>query len=301
MIGVNALNNNSWVKRAPSDIYWAGLRTYGIFAGGRLSLSEYVYSSCNLKTQKSTLKKLGNRNDEADEYEKDDKNAGDLFNKQFWKIPTYSDNWMDNFTMALTKEEADFLSDQIQQNCKGSMLAYVLKHRITEIVYCDSFEDIGNIIHLFPEDIKENYYIALKFSEFVYAIRTVYNVIVSDGENERANAELERQRAEYETIADIDIDDMFERLSIFSNPLLRKFLKQAKECMFSDDIDRFKKIIVDREIHLKGSSRAKTMHRGEFDTNAWFSGYGLDYRFRNTKRIIKDIMEGAELLNVESK
>ena len=113
LIGKNSLQNGNWVKRTPASIYWAGLRRYGIFTGGSLSLSEYVRVSCALKSQKATLKKLGNRNDNAEENECDDKNAGDLFGMQFWKMPLYRDNWIEGFSMKLSSEEAAFLKEQI--------------------------------------------------------------------------------------------------------------------------------------------------------------------------------------------
>lgn len=77
IIGSRSLAQNKWVKRTPADIYWAGLRNYGIFTGGTLSLSEYIRAMCALKNQKATITKLGNRNDNADEG--DDKDAGELF------------------------------------------------------------------------------------------------------------------------------------------------------------------------------------------------------------------------------
>ncbi|MEE1243580.1 MAG: DUF6361 family protein, partial [Frisingicoccus sp.] len=42
LIGKISLQSGRWVKRTPASIYWAGLRRYGIFIGGNLSLSEYI-------------------------------------------------------------------------------------------------------------------------------------------------------------------------------------------------------------------------------------------------------------------
>ena len=53
-----------------------------------------------------------------------------------------------------------------------------------------------------------------------------------------------------------------------------------------------KSIIISREESLKGKSRAKTKHPGEFDPNIWIGGKELDYRFkRNGIVIVKDIYE----------
>lgn len=103
IIGSRSLGQNRWVKRTPADIYWAGLRNYGIFTGGNLSLAEYVRAICALKSQKTTLSRLGNRNDNAEEFDSDDKDAGELFKMQFWKLPTYLSGWDKNLTIALIR------------------------------------------------------------------------------------------------------------------------------------------------------------------------------------------------------
>lgn len=291
LIGKNSLQNGRWVKRTPANIYWAGLKRYGIFTGGNLSLSEYIRVSCALKSQKTTLKKLGNRNDNAEENECDDKNAGDLCNMQFWKMPLYKDQWIEEFSMKLTNEEAVFLKEQIITSCKESMLAYVLENDIAEFLDCTSFQDISSIIDMFPEDIQEVYWLAVTFSDFIYTIRVLYNIIVSDGKNELANQELERLQPIFSEIADIDIDYILEKLAIFNNPLLRKFLKQCQEYMIVGNVEEMKNCIISREVQLKGTNRAKTKHPGEFDSNEWFGGKELDYRFYNARTIIRDIME----------
>ena len=65
IIGKRSLSGGRWVKRTPADIYWAGLRRYGIFVGGKLSLTEYVRASCAEKGRKQNLLRLGSRRDRA--------------------------------------------------------------------------------------------------------------------------------------------------------------------------------------------------------------------------------------------
>lgn len=288
IIGKRSLQSGGWVKRTPADIYWAGLKRYGIFTGGSLSLSEYIRISCAMKDKKTTLKKLGNRNDNAEENECDDKNAGDLFKMQFWKMPLYSDKWMENLSINLAKAEAEFLQEQIIENCKGSLLACVLEMGITEFLDCESFRDLGAIIDKFPEAVQQDYWLALAFSDFIYVIRTVYNIIISYGQNEAANDELERLKPELKELADIDVDFILNKLEVFTNPLLKKFLKQSQDLMIAGDIEGLKKCITNREVQLKGTNRAKTTHPGEFDVNEWIGGGELDYRFFNARTIVRD-------------
>lgn len=300
IIGKRSLQSGKWVKRTPADIYWAGLRKYGIFTGGNISLSEYARASCAIKNQKSNLTKLGNRNDSAEENECDDKNAGNIFKMQFWKMPLYTKEWRDNIQMKLTKEEGAFLREQIVSTCPDSMIAYILENKMTEVLDFDNFSDLTEVIHNFPEKMQEDYMLALSFSDFLLVARTLYNIIISDGQNDEANNVFEKLKEVLELLADIDVDLIFSKLYIYK-PDLKNFIKKLQECMRNNDVEEMKKIIKAREIMLKGSNRAKTAHPGEFNPNEWIGGGELDYRFFNAKRILRDIFESEGLINVESK
>lgn len=299
IIGKRSLQNGKWVKRSPADIYWAGLRKYGIFTGGNISLTEYVRASCVLKNQKTTLKNLGNRNDSAEDNETDDKNAGNLFKMQFWKMPLYNEYWFENLSMPLTEAEGAFLKDQIIHTCPDTLISYILENNIVEILDCESFFDLGALIQSFPEHIQEDYALALAFSDFMYIVRTLYNIIISDGNNLFANEEFERLKEEMTDRANIDIDHILLKLGVIKTDL-KNFLKQIQACMIDKDIEGMKKHIKAREILLKGANRAKTAHPGEFNPDAWIGGAELDYRFNNAKTIIRDIFESEGKVNVKS-
>ncbi len=299
IIGSRSLAQNKWVKRTPADIYWAGLRNYGIFTGGTLSLSEYIRAMCALKNQKATITKLGNRNDNADADEGDDKDAGELFRMQFWKIPTYKDSWMEDLSIKMSSEEGAFLRQQIITAYPDSMLAFILRNSVTEIFVCKTFQELESLIKIFPEQIQNDYSLAYAFSSFLLVLRVVYNIVVSAGQNEAANALWEKFQPDISELADVDLDAIFARLSVYRNVSLCAFLRKAQGLMKNADLDGLKTEIKRRERELK-TSRAKTLHPGEFDRDAWFGGGELDYRFGNAKVIISDIFE-SEGTYAESK
>ena len=299
IIGKRSLQGGKWVKRTPADIYWAGLRKYGIFTGGNISLSEYARASCAIKNQKSNLTKLGNRNDSAEENETDDKNAGNIFKMQFWKMPHYQRAWRDKIQMSLTKEEGEFLREQIISTCPDSMLSYILENRMTEILDLEYFSDLGAIINKFPKRMQDEYMLALSFSDFLFVARTLYNIIISDGQNVQANDIFEELKETMAELSEIDIDLIFAKLYIYKVDL-KNFIKKLQDCMRNNDVEEMKKAIKAREIMLKGQSRAKTAHPGEFDPNDWIGGGELDYRFNNAKTIIRDIFESEGLIDAES-
>ena len=293
VIGKRSLGQNKWVKQTPADIYWAGLRSYGIFRGN-LSLSEYIRAICRMKNEKAELLKLGNKNDEAEDRVGDDKDAGDLFKMQFLNIPTYTQKWRENLSIKLTAAEGEFLKTQIIHSYPDSMLAYILKNNMTEILSCKNYQDLASSIHLFPEDIQGDYKLAADFSNFLYALRVLYNVIVSDGQNTDAYSEWELLNDSMQELASVDLESIYKKLSIYRNPLLCKFLDRCKALMMAEDVEELKKEIRHRERELK-QNRAKTMHPGEFDPDAWFSGKALDYRFGDASTIIRDIWESEGL------
>lgn len=299
IIGKRSLQGGKWVKRTPADIYWAGLRKYGIFTGGNISLSEYARASCAIKNQKSNLTKLGNRNDSAEENETDDKNAGNIFKMQFWNMPLYQRSWRDKIQMSLTKEEGEFLREQIISTCPDSMLSYILENKMTEILDLENFSDIGAIINKFPKQMQDEYALALSFSDFLFVARTLYNIIISDGQNVQANDIFEDLKEIMAELANIDIDLIFTKLYIYKTDL-KNFIKKLQECMRNNNVEEMKKVIKTREIMLKGQNRAKTAHPGEFNPNDWIGGGELDYRFNNAKTIIRDIFESEGLIDAES-
>lgn len=290
IIGSRSLAQNKWVKRTPADIYWAGLRNYGIFTGGTLSLSEYIRAMCALKNQKTMIAKLGNRNDNTDADEGDDKDAGELFRMQFWKIPTYRESWMEDISIKLSPDEGAFLKQQIITAYPDSMLAYILRNGNTEIFASKTFQELDSLIKIFPEKIREDYALASAFSRFLFVLRIVYNMVVSDGQNETANALWEECKPDLADLADVDLEAIFARLSVFRHVSLCAFLRKAQGLMRNADLEGLKTEIKRRERELK-TSRAKTLHPGEFDRDAWFGGGELDYRFGNAKMIIGDIVE----------
>ena len=201
------------MARKPSDIYWNGIRTFGIFCDYGLSIPEYVSLAVKLKEQKS-VSRLGNRNDDAEENNKDDSDAGDIGNIRFWNLPIYHDDWRDNLTIELTQEEAFYLDKQIQKSTKGSLLEYVLKNHID----LNEYDDFASLTAELSEKVSEKLAYMMKlacdFNNLVYMARVRYNVMLSEGENTYANDEWSRLLPDIRHNATVDLDAVFGELHI---------------------------------------------------------------------------------------
>lgn len=279
-----------WVARKPSDIYWNGIRTFGIFCDYGLSIPEYVSLAVKLKEQKS-VSRLGNRNDDAEENDKDDSDAGDIGNIRFWNLPIYHDDWRDNLTIELTQEEAFYLDKQIQKSTKGSLLEYVLKNRIDLNEYDDFASLTAELSEKVGEKLAYMMKLACDFNNLVYMARVRYNVMLSEGENTYANDEWSRLLPDIRHNATVDLDAVFGELQLI-NPRAKSFLCGIQAAFMASDTHMADELIRKRERSLKGAARAKLSRTKEFDHSKWVGGGMLDYRFSNARRIVNDIYSG---------
>lgn len=287
VIGSVSLANNSWVKRTPADIYWAGLRTYGIFTNSKLSLSEYVRFYCQRKKEKQTIKTAGKYDTDED----NDDEVGSYLYKPFWNIPTYTNDWFNSLDIHLTNAEGQFLKNQIISQCSDSMLAYMLKNNLVDHSKLGSFQNLETVIDQYPQDIQKKYKLAKDFSRFIYVLRVIYNIIITEGKNTTAVKELEETKEKWQEIASVDLESIFSVLMIQGNTGLTGFLRNAKNHMLNNDYEGLVKDITDREVLLKGIKRARTKHPGESNPSVWYGGRELDYRYSNAMVIAQDIFE----------
>ena len=287
--------NNSYIAyprniKEQKKIYWNGIRTFGIFCDYGLSIPEYVSLAVKLKEQKS-VSRLGNRNDDAEENDKDDSDAGDIGNIRFWNLPIYHDDWRDNLTIELTQEEAFYLDKQIQKSTKGSLLEYVLKNHID----LNEYDDFASLTAELSEKVSEKLAYMMKlacdFNNLVYMARVRYNVMLSEDENTYANDEWSRLLPDIRHNATVDLDAVFGELQLI-NPRAKSFLSGIQTAFMASDIDMADELIRKRERSLKGAARAKLSRTKEFDHSKWVGGGMLDYRFSNARRIVNDIYAG---------
>lgn len=295
VVGSRSLKAGRWVKRKPSDIYWNGLRTFGIFAGGKMSLVDYARVSCSVKAKKQLLKAQGNSRDTGDENDADDINADlGIFAVNFWKLPdNIPADWFSTLTIELTSNESTFLKNQILATCGNSLLGFILSTNRRDFLELKHFDEIADtMLPIFPEKIQSDYIMAKEFSDFIYGAHIRYNVVLSKGEDEELQSEWAWFNSQMTTFASLDLNRIFVRLKITNFKLIR-FLRSCKEAMLQNDIARLDNLIRSREIELKGKSRSKLAKADEFDYQGWIGIKKLQYLLPNTRHIVGDIFSGV--------
>ncbi len=283
-----------WVARKPSDIYWNGIRTYGIFTNKDLSIKEYVSLSSQMKNKKCSTP-TGNRGDDNIDVDGNDTDAGDIRGYHFWNLPIYQEHWEDNLDIDLTCKEAEFLKKQIVQSTEGSLLSFILKNHIAleEIEGQTGFLTLTEILSSqVSEDMRYMMQLACDFDYLVYMARVRYNILLSEGKSDTANEEWEWISKDCKKYADVDLHAIFDRLHLFY-PDTFVFLSKLQDCFKEGRIEDADTCIRNREVHLKGVNRAKLVRPKEFyNPNEWTGGGWLDYRFLDARRIVNDIYAG---------
>ena len=284
IIGRDSIRRGGWVQMPPSRIYLAGLKKYKIF--NYESLNHYINTIQKQKIERNLLESNVNQDEGGNVI--DDENAGrSIYKHDLFIADLYSPKWKDNLSIHLTADEAKFLKQQIISTWNDSLMAQILKSdNVDKIIEFTSFYDLKDVIYEFTEEIQNDYYDAISFSNFNYALRVIYNMIISNNENQEACDEF--KKLNFDELSKVNIDSIMKSHNIVNVPL-NTFLNKSKECMMNGDLGGLKKLISKREQDLKGPTRSKTLQP---PVTEWFAGRYLDYRFSIGIRIIEDIYNG---------
>lgn len=262
-----------------------------------MTIPDMVRLSVLVRAQEKP-EKLGNRRDDAEEGDKDDKDAGRSESVRFFDLPEMENvDWRSHLDIALTEKEAAFLRSKIEKSVPDKLLAYILRHNIDlskysrfEMLYADLKDDV-------PEEMARSMKLACDFNRLVYTARVRYNMILSRGQNKNAVTEWEQIESNMSWYTNVDLEAV---LSFLDRPdfRLRRFLFTLQTSLRNGDIAKVDETIISREIELKTRARAKLCHAEDYNPDYWIGGQYLDYRFNSAKRIINDIYEGEGATHV---
>lgn len=299
VIGANVLPDK-WVKRRPSEIYWNGIKTYGIIKGD-YTIDECISISLRLRQMKEKYKNGGKLRENDDESDNDD-SLSQSGVTQIWNIPSagYGD-WEDNLSIELTPEEAQFLRIQINNTVSDSLLNYLLDNNIN-VNEIDDFSSLNKSLqnkNNISDVNKDILYLADWFSKLCYVTRIAYNMIIG---TVGAKDEWEH-RPQFDSQLLLlegkqNIARIYDNLKIpvnSHNLKTKYYLTKVIDSVAHNDMEELFKTIKDREVSLKGRERAKTLHTEDYEGgDAWLGGRELDYRLSQAKRMINDIYQGEE-------
>ena len=286
--GVIGQRSRQTLRRKPSTIYWNALRTFG-FLSEPVSLSEYAALLYARRRTSEHLKTSGKRKSRYEEDTTDDLDTG-MKGISFWRVPVSDDNWRDELTIELTKDEAVYLRERIlaMPGTSDSLLGLIVREKRHDFVNYERFDDLDAMSEIMSESQWSDYQLARDFSRFIYGAQVRYNIIYSNGMNDAANEEWQKYIEEKPTVNLTEI-----QAKLKPRTRVMAFLKRFQEAIGDEkDLD---KLIINREKELKGSARAKLTNTElyQYNDNS-VNMEPLSYRVFNAQRIVQDIFEGVD-------
>lgn len=314
-------NENGWVKRAPSELYWNGIRAFGI-CDTELSFRRYVkalYEQVRQRKERRALDAMGIGEECVDAH---------VYVKRC-RLPDidciYSEKWKDGLCIDLTYKEAEFLKKKILEKQEGTLLAFLIEHDrvLLEDTCANSEEPIFSSFVRRVKDagvgekigvVLDN---ALNFMKLVYAARVRYNYILEEKKHRcdgKAHKEAHEaweylsggiREAEYVSEAAIgSILKICDGMPGYSHKHAMKtieFIKNLAKAFRDGNLAEADKYIVNQEKAKKGEKRAKLLNPALVKDDKWIGGKYLDFRLPDVAHIVNDIKSGLEgAANVES-
>lgn len=300
IIGWDARRN---LKRLPTEVYWAGLATYGI----RL----FTGSSADLHRSLDAY---------HERFRHFNKGEGDEISERFapnWTshLPRPPQDLWKETSLALTPDEAQFLADQIQLNCPDTFLSFCL----------DNPADLSDIgvpwAHPAVDDVEDPtatwLHHARLFAEVIQGAAFAYNLMLAErardtGLSVGSTDLLTKYTSELETwveklSARWPVYEQWDRTGFWAVVLegnsrvytsTRNFvntwidLVQQDRFAIPDLPAQARSLISNRERQLKGG-KARLHNRRALEMWSTAAGVGLlTYRWPTARSVVSDIHDG---------
>ena len=274
VIGVRAGRN---LKQLPSMIYWSGLERWGI------------------RRRRGTREQWA-RSDRGTDID----DVGERVGPIGW--------WHDNLvspppdfpataSLALTPEEAEYLSERITTRCPGTLLAWLISRRQpwTPATFVWQLPFIAEL----PSDLRRVVRHAQRFSEVMSGAAVLYNLMLAEAtDDDDLRAQYAAALEEWRMFdwSDWDVSDFWTLTSqlasrhdpsahLFVNDWIAEAARQ--DPLTSDDLRR---LVREREHHVK-RRYARLSYEAARDTWRGAAGVGqLEFRWASAQRQILDIL-----------
>lgn len=295
--GVIGISARESLSRLPSNIYWLGLGVWGIrrFQGSQEKYHRYLDQYYYL--QRTRIKA-----------EDGEPISGTATN---WHtgIPLPPSSFPDKASFELPRKEAEYLRELIMSHLPGSLLAFLVDTQsvVNDVAFPWQHPQFARFPLLIQEQLKHGQY----FSEILYGAALLYNLMLAEN-SDRSDL----RRAYKERVKDW-AENIASRRTVFSRWDRKKFWQIVRSG--NPRIAHPTQLFVDRWIDLVISSnnlielrksnparelihsRERTLKRGlarldnQRALEMWNGAAGtsqLDYRWRQAKTIVGDILEG---------
>lgn len=301
IIGISALDTG--VLRKPSEIYWGGLRTFGLI-DTRLSRAEF----CRVLDQPAQTLRATLAG--SDKEQGDDRDA--VASSSLVRLPSYDPQWRENLSVSLTNEEAGFLLNQMNQPALvGSLWSELLqKEDLRKLILSDgvTFPSLPELLKgKVPGQLSRLLQQAVDFWDLLEGAHIRYNVLL---QKKFGNPDLldqfEEQWVQWCTqIETFDwsgwsVSSLWSlagtsghNIREFTRVFVEKWCEEIRRGFKRPEVDeRLDDLVARQELRNKG--KKSRLHQTEISIRQWIGIADLNYRFPKALRLLKDLQEGVD-------
>lgn len=295
VIGISKKKPNKIVRR-PSAIYWNGIYNYQFIKTDGLSADAFLNQSLN-----QSLESLLSNTNQGDDGNADDLDAE---HENLFKIKVpYKQNWEENLTLDLEREEAEFFHDRIISIAKNRLVAEVLKEKKIqkEFMKAENFMDFSkSVVPLdIPDNLKNDIILAHDFSELMYGVHLAYNCQVQFKVFKKDHFAsdfahwakgLKNNMLDYQGF---NPDNLTFPSRSSTQEFINTWWDEAQKG-FPNESTR-DALVKKQEAIVKGTkARLQWNKTDDVKENTWLGLSHFNYRFAQAKTILTDIIEGLK-------
>lgn len=298
IIGSTRINDGG-VTRRPSSVYWNAFRQFRIIKESA-SLSEF----CREYEQENTQKYY------ATEHEDGADDEGHNLVKV--KIPSYNPIWMDELSMELTHEEADFLYQYIMQSylIADSIPSQLFKHDLIDTALEEEYSSLETLTVLLTNEseissvCRDTLKLANEFSLAMEGPHIRYNIILARKNGfvdsvDKYTKEFEEWKAEvlgrnlfYEHSDDAWLSGAKREHTRAFKARTTSFIKLWSNLMRSSASDEVLDALVEKQ--ALDNKKERSLLKKKVVNEGWVGIRRLDYRWFYVRKILKDIQQGLK-------
>lgn len=304
IIGESFADKQGEVQRKPSSVYWTGIRQFGLIQTN-LSLQAFCRKFANPDQPLQDLVQG------SDKTKGDDPDAAEQANETV-NGPSCEDDWIEHLTVYLTREEALFLSRQIEARVPLSLLGQILLDSEVRQKFLalpsewnfTTLADEAPFLGQFPDELQRIIAAARDFWQLMKGAHIRYNCVL---QAKRGTSEL---REEFEAMWTVWVQELQSFLwNRWETGFLWQLAKRHHRRVRSDtvafveswinhvqsgaDADKLDRLVTRQEQCNKGT-RARLDPGADVSERKWVGIDDLNYRLSVARTIIRDIDTGLK-------
>ncbi|MGV9013950.1 MAG: hypothetical protein ACOH13_15270, partial [Flavobacteriales bacterium] len=287
------------LARKPSEMYWNGIRTYGIYTGH--------FSLANLLARLDRETEHGMGGFQGDEETGDDRDTDLDEERQLFRLPEKGKD-QEELSIELTPEEAEFLHDRITTTYGDRLVGLVLKNTEwgKQFIKAKDFSALCDkpFVRSLPPTVRSAMYIARYFWILIRGAHIRYNILLQrhagsaeslmEREQEWKEWTEEMRRFPWDLYKEDELWNIVARngrMPGHTAVFIRKWTELVRAG--GRDLDQLDSLVAAQELRNKGKRSKLVSDPNEGTTYKGRVGIsGMEFRYPQVRNVVQDIING---------